>query len=62
MIGRKFFISGMAIEIIADDGESWETRNTTTGQIVYMDKAVLERAVKLGKAEEIFEPDDNNNN
>ena len=54
-IGKKFIISGMTIEIISDDGERWETRNITTGEIVFFDKSVLLNAIKLGKAEEIVE-------
>ena len=53
MIGKKFMISGMAIEIISDDGERWETRNITTKETVFIDKSVLQKAIKLGKAEEI---------
>jgi hypothetical protein len=53
MIGRKFTISGMTIEIIAEDGERWETRNLTTRATVFIDKAVLQKAIRLGKAEEI---------
>lgn len=52
-IGQKFTISGMTIEIIADAGEQWETRNITTRDIVFFDKSVLLNAIKLGKAEEI---------
>lgn len=52
-IGKKYTISGMTIEIIADAGVKWETRNLTTKEKVFMDKAVLENAIKLGKAEEI---------
>ena len=54
-IGKKFIISGMTIEIVSDDGERWETRNITTKEIVFFDKLVLLNAIKLGKAEEIFE-------
>lgn len=53
MIGKTFMISGMVIEIISDDGERWETRNTTTKETVFFDKSVFDRAIKLGKAEEI---------
>jgi hypothetical protein len=55
MIGKKFVISGMVIEILADDNERWKTRNDTTREIIFMNKSVLEHAVKLGKAEEITE-------
>jgi len=46
-------ISGMTLEIISDDGERWETRNITTKEVVFFDKSVLLKAIKLGKAEEI---------
>jgi hypothetical protein len=59
MIGKKYMISGMAIEIVSDDGERWETRNITTKQIVFINKSVLHDAIKLGKAEEISQLDDN---
>lgn len=53
--GQKFIISGMTIEIISDDGDSWGTRNITTKETILMNKIVLQNAIKLGKAEEIFE-------
>jgi hypothetical protein len=59
MIGKQFMISGMALEITADDGARWETRNTTTRETVFMNKDVLQSAIKLGKAEEITPTDDN---
>ena len=52
-IGSKVIISGMTIEIVSDAGEKWETRNITTKDIVFFDKLVLLKAIKLGKAEEI---------
>lgn len=58
MIGRKFEIAGMTIKVIADAGDRWETRNLTTRETVMFDKSVLESAIRLGKAEEITEPDD----
>lgn len=57
MIGKTFFISGMRIEIVSDAGDKWQTRNVTTNETVYFDKDVLEKAIKLGKAEEISEPE-----
>ena len=54
-IGEKLMVSGMTIEIIADDGERWETRNITTREIVFFDKSVLLNSIKLGKAEKIVE-------
>ena len=58
MIGKKFIISGMAIEIISDDGESWEARNITTKETVSINKSVLQNAIKLAKAEEMLPSDD----
>lgn len=58
MIGKKFIISGMTIEIISDDGDKWKTRNITTKETVSFNKIDLQNAIKLGKAEEISEPDD----
>ena len=55
MIGKKFMISGMTIEIISDKGDKWETRNSTTKEVVLMNKSVLDKAIKLGKAEEVTE-------
>lgn len=53
MIGKKFNISGMIIEIISDEGDKWKTRNITTKETVFFNKTVLQDAIKLGKAEEI---------
>ena len=53
MLGKKFVISGMLIEVISDEGERWKTLNNTTKEIVYFNKKFLSDAVKLGKAEEI---------
>lgn len=58
MIGKKIMISGMIIEIVSDDSDKWETRNVTTNETVFFDKAVLDRALRLGKAEEISELND----
>jgi hypothetical protein len=58
MIGKKFLIAGMLIEVISDEGDKWQTHNITTGELVFFDKPVLEKAVKLGKAEEISDSDD----
>ena len=60
LIGKTFVISGMSIEIVSDNGERWETRNTTTKETIFFDKLVLQNAIKLGKAEEISPLDDNN--
>ncbi len=48
----------MTIEIISDAGEKWETRNITTRETVLFDKKILEDAIKLGKAEEAPDSDD----
>lgn len=53
IIGKKFMISGMTIDIISDAGDKWETRNITTKEIVFMNKLVLQNAIKLGKAEDV---------
>ena len=58
MTGKKFMITGMAIEIVSDDGERWETRNITTNETVFINKLVLHNAIKLGVAEEISQFDD----
>jgi len=60
MIGKKVVISGMTIEIISGDDETWVCRNITTKEKVFIKKSVLGDAVKLGKAEVISEPGDNN--
>ena len=59
LLGQKILISGMAIEILSDAGDKWQVRNITTGETLLMDKALIERAIKLGKAEEISDPGDN---
>ncbi len=53
MVGKKFNIAGMIIEIISDEGDKWNTRNITTKETVLFNKIVLQDAIKLGKAEEI---------
>jgi hypothetical protein len=53
LLGKKFVISGMVMAVVADHGERWEMCNTTTKETIFMDKAVFEKAVKLGKAEEV---------
>ena len=53
IVGKKFIISGMTIEVVADNGERYETLNTTTKETVFMEKRALENAIKLGKAEEV---------
>lgn len=58
LIGKKYLITGMAIEIVSEDGDRWETRNITTQETVFMKKSVLRDAIRLGKAEEITEEDE----
>jgi hypothetical protein len=53
MTGKRFLISGMRIEILSDQDDKWQTRNLTTGEILLFDKVVLDRAIRLGKAEDI---------
>lgn len=53
LTGKRFHIAGMALEVVADDGDRWQTRNLTTQATVFFDKALLDNAVRLGKAEEI---------
>ena len=55
MIGKRFVISGMKIEIVSDQGDKWEARNITTHEVVLFDKSVLEKAIRLGLAEEILD-------
>lgn len=50
-VGKTINIAGMVIEIVADQGDRWACRNLTTGEPLLMDKAVVDRAIKLGKAE-----------
>lgn len=52
-------ISGMTIEVISDEGDSWGCRNITTREPVLFKKTVLENAIKLARAEVISEPDAN---
>ena len=58
MIGKKITISGMVLEIVSDAGERWETLNTTTRETIFMEKTVLQNALRLAMAEVIS---DNNN-
>jgi len=58
IIGKTYLVSGMKLEILAEDGDTWQTRNITTGEMVLFDKAVLERAIRLGMAEELIHQDD----
>jgi len=51
LMGKRIDIAGMTLDIVADAGERWECRNTTTRETVLMDKSVIDRAIRLGKAE-----------
>ena len=44
----------MLIEVVSDEGDKWKVRNITTNETIFMDKSVLEKSIKLGKAEEII--------
>lgn len=54
MIGKKYILTGMLMEIVADEGEKWKLRNYTMNETILMDKAMLEKSIKLGKAEEVL--------
>ena len=49
----------MLIEILSEEDARWQARNITTRETVFIDKSVLNNAIKLGKAEEIVELDEN---
>lgn len=51
LIGKVVSISGMAIEILSDEGERWRCRNLTTKATLHLEKTIIENAIKLGKAE-----------
>lgn len=53
MIGKKFEILGIVIEIISDDGDRWKTRNITTKETDIINKQVLLNGIRLGKAKEV---------
>ena len=55
MISKKFIISGMLMEVIADAGEKWKLLNHTTNETVFLEKTFLEKSIKLGKAEEVLD-------
>lgn len=58
LIGKTYNIAGMSIQILSDDGDSYSTRNLTTGETVVLAKAMLESAIRLGKAEEMVDEGD----
>jgi len=49
--GKTIWISGMVIEVLSDDGETCECRNRTTKEPLVMKKPVIDKAIRLGKAE-----------
>ena len=59
MIGKRFIISGMQVEIVSDEGDRWQMRNLTTQDTILMDKTVLDSSIRLGKAEEVLGHDNN---
>ena len=50
MIGKTIEIAGMVIEILAEDGDNWKCRNLTTRESLVMQKAVIDKAIRLGQA------------
>ena len=50
MIGKTIEIAGMVIEVLSGEGDSWKCRNLTTQQTLLLNKAEIDRAIKLGKA------------
>lgn len=58
ILGKKYYISGMVVEVISEDADRWKTRNLTTNEFVFFKKNVLENAIKLGKAEEVSDSDE----
>jgi len=57
-IGKKIKISGMLLQVVSDAGDRWEMRNITTQETVFIDKSVLQKAIKLAMAEVISESDE----
>lgn len=56
--GDRIRISGMVVEILAEESvESWRCRNVTTQEEIVMRKEVIDRAVRLGKAEPVARRD-----
>ena len=43
----------MVLQIVADAGDRWETRNTTTRETIFMEKTILQNALRLAMAEVI---------
>jgi hypothetical protein len=53
MIGKKYEIAGMILEIKDDAGEEWVIINTTTKDIINFNKIQLQDAIKLGKVVDV---------
>jgi len=53
MIGKKYEIAGMILDIIGDAGEQWEVKNMTTQEIIFFNKIQLQDAIKLGKVVDV---------
>ena len=51
LIGKKVIISGMTLEVTAEQDDSWQCQNITTKEVIYFKKSMLENAIKLAKAE-----------
>lgn len=43
----------MKLEVLSDEGDKWKLRNITTNETILIDKSVLDKSIRLGKAEEI---------
>lgn len=59
MTGKKILISGMTIEIMSEEDDKWQCRNITTDEMISFKKTVIEKALKLGKAELVSEAGEN---
>ena len=57
MLNKKYMISGMLMEVIADAGDKWKLLNHTTHETVLLDKSFLDKSIRLGKAEEVEQDD-----
>jgi len=55
LVGKRLAISGMTIEVLSDEDDRYKVRNVTTRDILEMDKAMLDKAIRLGKAEAVSE-------
>ncbi len=54
-MNSKYIISGMLMEVIEDAGDKWKLLNHTTYETVLFDKALLDKSIKLGKAEVVMD-------